>query len=262
MYTLRFIPWALAVLLLGAFFAVGATGWPGEFVGAGGMFCEAFRDAWVKQPANTWSNLGFVAAGLWMTTHTAAGFGSPPSACNPFTRSRGMPVVYAALVVFLGPGSMAMHGSGHAWGGTVDVLAMLVYITFPFAWAVTRFVRSGERTFWSIYLPLTAALAIPHTFGVLPISGITVYTVLIPTLLALEVALHLRRPAGARRPGFMVGAAACFVLALVIWLLSHTGAPLCDPTSLVQGHAIWHLLCAAATVCLFLAYANERGDAS
>jgi hypothetical protein len=56
----------------------------------------------------------------------------------------------------------------------------------------------------------------------------------------------------------MLGAAACFVLAIVIWRLSHTGAPLCEPTSLVQGHAIWHLLCAGATVFIFLAYTNEK----
>lgn len=252
------IPWALAAVLLGAFFVAGAFGWPGEFVGAGGMFCEAFGASWVRQPANTWSNLGFVAAGLWMANHAAAGFRTKMPAGNLFMQSRSMPFVYAALVIFIGPGSMTLHASGHAWGHTADVLAMLIYIMFPIAWSATRLAGGGERLFWWIYLPSTLALAVPHAFGILPFSGIVLYAVLIPTALALEAALHLRRRICARRLSFMLGAAGCFALALLIWGLSLTGAPFCDPTSLLQGHAFWHLLCAAATVCIFLAYAKER----
>jgi hypothetical protein len=84
-----------------------------------------------------------------------------------------------------------------------------------------------------------------------------VYVVLIPTIIALEVLLHRRRQDDARPTAFMLGAAGCFALAFVVWRLSHTGASLCDPSSLLQGHAIWRLLCAGATVCIFLAYAAE-----
>ena len=30
------------------------------------VFCEASRCAWIKEPANTWSNLGYLAAALYM----------------------------------------------------------------------------------------------------------------------------------------------------------------------------------------------------
>ena len=258
MQTIHVIPWAFATVLLGAFFVFAALGWPGEFVGAGSMFCEALSASWIKQPANTWSNLGFVVAGLWMASYASAGLQGKLSAGNLFTRSRSMPVAYAALVIFIGPGSMALHGSGHAWGHTVDVLAMLIYIMFPIAWSATRLFGGAERLFWRIYLPLTVALAVPHAFGILPLSGIALYAVLIPTALALEASLHLRRPICNRRLGFMLGAAGCFAIALLFWGLSLSDAPLCDPASLVQGHAVWHLLCAAATVLVFLAYAKER----
>ena len=258
MYTIHVIAWAFATVLLGAFFVFSAFGWPGEFVGAGGMFCEALSASWIKQPANTWSNLGFVAAGLWMASQASAGLRVEMSAGNLFTRSRSMPIAYAALVISIGPGSMALHGSGHAWGHTVDVLAMLIYIMFPIAWSATRLFGGDQRLFWRIYLPLTVALAVPHTFGILPFSGIALYAVLIPTALALEAALHLRRPVCTRRRRFMLGAAGCFAIALLFWGLSLSDAPLCDPASLLQGHAAWHLLCAAATVFVFLAYAKER----
>lgn len=222
------------------------------------MFCEAFSESWIKQPANTWSNLGFVVAGLWTVTHASRGGGGALVAQNAFTRSRNLMILYAALVIFIGPGSMTLHGTGHAWGHTVDVLAMFTFIMFPIAWAVTRLADGGERAFWTVYLVLTIPLTLGHILGVLPFSGIVLYVVLIPVAVTLELVRYLIRPAGTQSFFLTLSAMGCFLLAFVAWRLSLTGAPLCDPSSLLQGHALWHLLCAAATVCLFLSYMKER----
>jgi hypothetical protein len=37
------------------------------------------------------------------------------------------------------------------------------------------------------------------------------------------------------------------------WTLGRTGGPLCDPDSVLQGHAAWHLLSAAALAAWALA---------
>ncbi|MCP3986103.1 MAG: hypothetical protein GY723_17100 [bacterium] len=242
---------------LTAFFALGLGGWPGEFVREGELFCEAFRSSWIKQPANTWSNLGFVAAGLWMATRIRNGVDLPTVGRNPFTRSRWIPVLYAALVVFLGPGSMAMHGSGRAWGATADVVAMLLYIAFPVAYAGTRCFGGGARAFGWFFLVLAGGLGIPRALGIAPWSGSATYAVLIPALIVFEAVGARRRPEVSRDWRPLIAAGASFVTALTIWRLSHTGAPLCDADSLLQGHAIWHLLCASTTVGIFLFYAAE-----
>jgi hypothetical protein len=52
------------------------------------------------------------------------------------------------------------------------------------------------------------------------------------------------------------GAVALMALAFAIWNLAQ--GPWCDPTSWLQGHAAWHLLCAAAAYLLFRFYASER----
>ena len=257
---LLIIPWTFATVLLVSFLAAGAFGWPGQFVGAGALFCETFSDGWIKQPANTWSNLGFVAAGLWMVSHASIGRRKNWFADNTFTRSNSLPILYALLVIFIGPGSMALHGTGHAWGHTVDVLAMFTFIMFPIAWAATQLMRGEERTFWTIYLSLTIPLTIAHVFGVLPFSGIVLYAVLIPTTIALEVARYFTRPMGMKSLVLTLCAIGCFALAFLAWRLSLTGSLLCNPESLMQGHALWHLLCAGTTVCLFLAYMSEKNE--
>jgi hypothetical protein len=55
---------AVALTVLGGF---ALAGWPGEPNGCletFGCFCEAPRPVLVRQPANTFSNVGFIAAGL------------------------------------------------------------------------------------------------------------------------------------------------------------------------------------------------------
>ena len=43
-----------------------------------------------------------------------------------------------------------------------------------------------------------------------------------------------------------------FGVGVVIWFFSRTGGPLCDPDGLLQGHAIWHVLAAAAYTTLWV----------
>ena len=72
---------------------------------------------------------------------------------------------------------------------------------------------------------------------------ITLYALV--ALAAIEV---WRRLAAGRPPwlaaGLVLGGG-------IVWWASRTGGPLCAPDSLVQGHAAWHLLAAAATWALF-----------
>ena len=54
------------------------------------------------------------------------------------------------------------------------------------------------------------------------------------------------------------GALISFAIAVVFWALSFTGAPLCDPNSLLQGHALWHLLAMALTPFFIFLYLRDE----
>ncbi|MDH3540270.1 MAG: hypothetical protein OEP52_09755, partial [Acidimicrobiia bacterium] len=67
-------------------------------------------------------------------------------------------------------------------------------------------------------------------------------------------------PAPGRRrytPWFWAGVAS-FVVAYAIWLTGTDEHELCRPDSLLQAHAIWHLLTALATWCFFKFLRTER----
>src|SRR6478735_9676220 len=112
---------ATAVLSVGLLVLAGGAGWLGADVGRGANFCEAARGGWVKQPANSYSNLGFVVAGLAVAWHAGR------------TTLGGLATPYACLVVFLGPASAAMHATQSSLGGRFDLLSMYLVASFAAA---------------------------------------------------------------------------------------------------------------------------------
>ena len=73
-------------------------------------------------------------------------------------------------------------------------------------------------------------------------------------------AVVARHPADGRRtytPWFWLGIVSFFG-AYAIWLTGTADHPWCSPDSIVQAHAIWHLLSAVATWCFFVFLRSER----
>ncbi len=87
-------------------------------------------------------------------------------------------------------------------------------------------------------------------------SGNLAFGVLLVAAVVMEILLWRR--AEGTRTDWRFGAASvgAMVVAFVIWNLAQ--GPWCDPHSLLQGHAAWHLLGAVAAYLLFRLYASER----
>ncbi len=87
------------------------------------------------------------------------------------------------------------------------------------------------------------------------VAGNLAFGLLLGYAVVVEVRLWRRGPG---RADLRYGAAALasMLIAFVIWNLSQHGW--CDPHSLLQGHAVWHLLGALAAYLLFRFYASEE----
>jgi hypothetical protein len=64
-----------------------------------------------------------------------------------------------------------------------------------------------------------------------------------------------------RRRAAYQAALAAAAIGAACWWLGHTGSPACDPDSLLQGHAAWHLLAAAALACWAVAVLDPPAQA-
>ena len=121
----------------------------------------------------------------------------------------------------------------------VNAISSLAFLV-----SASALVRSGLR----IHAALMAAVAVGSVlFHGFPSSMSSVAHDLAVLALVIAVAAIVLR-----RPSVVLWLPTALLLGgLVVWFFSRTGGPLCDPTSTVQGHAIWHLLAATGVTLIF-----------
>lgn len=211
-------------------------------------FCEGLRDSLIRQPANTWSSLAFVAVALWAGARLFRRRQSGTAALTGVETG-----LFLGALVLVGTGSAFYHASLTFIGQVFDVSGMYFVATFvllhrlgtgwklPPAWGVLGFVAANG-------LLMGAQVTTPSLrrviFGVLLVA-------------ALCVEWRASR-LGRAWLGLGVGLMA---VAFAIWFIDRRRL-LCDPESLIQGHAVWHLLGALAAACLYLSYEAEAGPTS
>lgn len=241
----------VAVVSTGALVLAVGAGWLGPDVGRGANFCEAARDGWVKQPANTLSNAGFVVAGLVIAWHAGR--------ASVARTLRGLATPYACVVVLLGPASAAMHATQSAAGGQLDLLSMYLVASFAAAYALMRWFDRGQLFFWQLFSLFVATCELVGLYdGHVPVvtyAGNVAFATLLLVAVVTEVRLWRRpgRPRTDLRWG--AGALGSILVAFAIW--NATKTRWCDPHSLLQGHAAWHLLDALSAYLLFRLWASE-----
>jgi hypothetical protein len=267
-----------AVGLMGALVLWGLAGWPGDpadcTLPGGNCYCEATQpppaDALGKQPANTWSNLAPIAAGLLILLvadserrrrHERHETQPAP---NPMLEGGFYAIGYGFIVLLLAPGSAAFHGSLTHFGGWLDTLSMVAFISFILLYDLFRTVRADEShgAFAASYAGVLVALGALTWF--LEGTGIFVFAGLVAAAVILELVIALLGVKGVRRPLFpwLALGLGAFAVALLIWRLSWTDAPLCDPNSLLQGHSVWHVLAEGVAPLMFFAYFRRETRAA
>ncbi len=205
-------------------------------------FCEAIRDSLVRQPANTWSSLAFVAMALWVAHRIR--ISDRARAALP----RAAAWLFVAALAFVGLGSAFYHARLTFFGQVLDVSGMYLLATFILLH------RLGPR----LGLPPTGSVVV---FAIAN-AALMVAQVTTPSLrrvvfgVLLGAALGVEWQASRRGRAWLFRGTALMVLAFLIWILDRERV-ICAPESLLQGHALWHVLGAVAAACLFRRYEEE-----
>lgn len=255
-----FVIGVLAVALaMAAFWIMSRGGYPGgpdECIVLGDCYCEAIGPGIAAQPSNVVERR--------VRGDRAAGTRRRPTARRCRTDgSRPAPRLYGAVAIFLGLGSFAFHGTMKAWGGYADVLSMHAFIALVLAYDLDRVHRWSWSRFVTWFGGLLAVFAVLIAL-VPPEHGKTLFAAFVVVVLVVEAAVSYPalRPWSQvqldprRMPWFWTGLG-LFVVANVVWNLSRTGGVWCDPESLLQGHAVWHLLTAASVGAFYLYFRGE-----
>jgi hypothetical protein len=194
--------------------------------------CEQVRSGWLGQPANAVSAVGYLVAGAWLLAWVC--------------RRRAAPRRYwwfAAAVAANGLGSGLYHGPGWPGGGWCHDVAAVAVPVFVAADGLGGIRGWDDRVITRVWLTVTAVAA--AGVPVRPVSTVLLVGAVTGAVVAEAVLVRRPRPGGGGRVGRVVLVAALAV-GVTAYLLGRTGGPLCRPDSLLQPHALWHLLTAVA----------------
>ena len=259
-------------VVMGLFFMFALLHWPGEFdeETVHGTKSSVYGErvhyqSIIRQPYNTWSNLVAVVLGLIALVWLCAAH-PPKHPANPMQTPSLYSAWYAYALMFLGPGSMFFHASMKRWGGLVDNVSMNLYISFILLYDLARLTKAAPAVVIILFVVLNVVLA-----GLIWLlnCGKTVFAILIGLTLLCEGLILFGHVGGLERNGlWLLFGLIAFGIGFVIWNLSNDEVklplvgslgrgPLYMPDSWFQGHAVWHILSAAAAFLFFLYFRSE-----
>ncbi|KAL0212570.1 hypothetical protein RCL1_006196 [Eukaryota sp. TZLM3-RCL] len=271
----RFVQWTTAILVLlltGALVLAhmySPMRWDEDFAQAGCVrkntcFCEFVNnDSFCRQPSNAYSSLSFAFVGVWMLFKAGQRmeFDGKVNKLQLFNM-----FVMSAISIILGIGSYLYHATLTMFGETGDALGMHFIGTFIAVFSFARLLRaiaskikikmSVHGTFALIFYPLFALLifanVMKQNWGKLSWYklGVEIATVFIAELIIS--ALNRTPP-----PKELVMAASAFAFSFIVWFLDKEHI-WCDPHSVMQGHALWHLGLSISVLTLFLLYSKQK----
>ena len=211
-------------------------------------FCENPRLGMAMlQPANSWSSFGYVLVGLFLIFEVR---GRAMATAFPV----GAAITYGVGAITVGIGSVLLHATLTLWGQFADVLGMYLLGGFQLTYALAKVANLKRGTAIALYIAVCAALI--AVLIVEPEVRRWLFFVVLITALFIEIAFA--RP---KRDGvilrFLLLAILAKAVAFTFWTLDQK-LILCAPHSVMQGHAVWHLLGAVALFMTSRYYRSER----
>ena len=209
-----------------------------------GCFCEAAAPHLpIRQTANAISSLAFVFSGMLVMVRRE------PTSRLPW----GYSLIIGFSSLIIGVGSAFYHASLTFIGQFFDVFGMFLLAAFLLVYALERIGNLRLTTTLSLYLLFNLILswlqiAIPETRR---------YAFAIVLIIALLLERYYRTQAHPRiELRWLRLGMGLLTAAYIIWILDNTRL-MCFETSLLQGHALWHILGAVSVLFLHKYYVSE-----
>ncbi|KAL0251713.1 hypothetical protein GEMRC1_000925 [Eukaryota sp. GEM-RC1] len=226
-------------------------------------FCERINnDSFCRQRSNAWSSLSFSFVGAWMlydyTKHLTGNGKDSIQLLN-----MGM---MAIISIILGTGSYLYHATLTLLGERADGLGMHFIGLYLAVFSIVRLFKAIADVYkFKMNLHLNFALVFYPLFILVTIANILkarwgklTWIIMGGEIAVVFVAEAITSYIRQKRPSdYYLLAATAFVASYIMWNLDVHDI-ICYPTSLFQGHAIWHIGLAVSVWSLYSLYSNDE----
>ena len=202
-------------------------------------WCEAPR--WtqpIAEPVNAFSNIAFLIGGLFILRLLLRKDNHP----NLITNNKDITYFYAFVMMAMGVGSFLFHSTVTFVGQWIDVMTMYFSTLFYIGYLLWRKYNWQKKKFFLFYFVSNVILGLTIYYTPATRRYLFGITIAITAFLTLYVRNSVSMKTQMK---FLWISLAALGVAFISWNLDRTKI-VCDPTYWINGHAIWHLLCAAS----------------
>lgn len=227
---------------------------PGE-AGKYEEFCERNRmDSLIREPSNTFSNLAYLWLGLQVIAFSIWDFRNKMQV-NRLLQWPFLSVLFGLSLILLGGGSFFYHASLSAIAQRWDMTGVYSIIVFLLAYPLFNFLPNRRNFFFGTVILIVVAdlLLYIYKWSLNGLVALPLFIVAVVFFIALDQIL--RKPQ--RNIKWVASALISLVAAFVLWYLDREKI-LCNPDSLLQGHAVWHCLTGWSSFSIYMFYRSEN----
>lgn len=225
------------------------------------QYCELNQmDKLIRQPANTWSNFAYFLVGLFALTigiHDLK-YSQRRASDNFLVRYPMFSLMFGLSAIYVFIGSFLFHASltrtfqhldqAGLYSVIVMVLTFNLYKIFPVLRIKGQYKSSHG---------LLMAFAVAFNYLIFTRLWLININVLFPVLILVAFVTSLYYLLFVSKEHYYTkylwSAFIILILAAVVWILDRTNI-VCNPTSIFQGHALWHIFTAASMLIIYLYY--------
>ena len=203
--------------------------------------CEEPINAWIRTPANTWSNFAFVIVGIFLLVKYKRQLKE-----NPLLKIIPIGAIIAGVCSFI------YHASYSFELLILDIIGMWVILSFIISMNFKRLFAIQRKTFWFLYLCFIVVPIIPMLIfkgG----TGSILFCIFFLLALLLEIPIRKQKHDVQTYKYFFL-MIAIQMIAAIFWVLDQQGI-ICNPQShFFQGHMLWHMFNAISMFFLYKHY--------
>lgn len=207
-------------------------------------WCEETLCQWISEPANTWSNIGYLIAALFV------GYMAYKNKHNSNLKQFG-PIIF-----FMGAMSLFYHMSNFYGSQILDFLGMFLFV----GWAIgMNLIRLGKlKSNQLIWFNLGLASVYTVMMHAMYVSEIKFQVIVLISALIIVATEFKARKVAKVQYGWFIATLGFLVIAFG-FSVSDGSRFWCHPTEhgwFSQGHAIWHWVAAIGMVTIYKHYSQ------
>lgn len=230
--------------------------------GAEQEFCEFHGyDRLIRQPSNSWSNLIYLFFGCLYFVYAYRDKQMPVTERHNFvTRYTSYSIVLGVVMVFLCFASFLFHASLTEFGRKLDITGVVASASILLSYSFLRLYglrnfRKSQLLFLRTYkLHILGFIGALIAFFLSGLHGREVVTGLILSVVGLNLYTQWRYKPKVKI-WYFIAAIGSILTSTALWELDKE--ILCDPSSVFQLHAVWHILTGVTVFLVYWFYRTE-----